>query len=138
MAVLERHGGLVDLLALESQLLGLGLLLMEVSVGLNDIILGELAQHLKLIQELTLAVHQHPLLIQLLSQGMDLVLTIGVFYLDCLFDCSLFLLFGLDDHFLIVNYVSEGLGLTLQLFLFDLQKVEGLHQRFHTRFSTLF
>lgn len=67
MAVLKSNSSLIDLLAFQSQLLGLGLLLVQVSVGLDDVILSELTKHLELVQQLSLAVHQHPLLIQLLS-----------------------------------------------------------------------
>ena len=67
VAIFKSNSCLVHLLIFQCQLFLLGLLLVEFTICLDDVILGELTQDLELIQQLSLAIHQNPLLFKLLA-----------------------------------------------------------------------
>ena len=76
-----------------------------------------------------------PLLVELYAEGVDFILTSGIFNLNNLLDLALALLFLFDYHLLSIYNVSQTLCFLIQLLLFDFQKVQSLHERFDTRLS---
>jgi hypothetical protein len=65
MFVLERNGALINFLVRQRYLFLLYLLFVEVLVGLDDVVLGELTKGLELVHEAILAFHKLLLLLHL-------------------------------------------------------------------------
>ena len=124
------NGLLVGLHVLHGHLLLLLLLLLEVLVGLDDVVLGDLAQNRELIKKLPLTIEELALLIQLHPKGMNLILLISILDLNGLFDIGFYLLSFLNLNLLCVYYFSQGFSLAVQLLLPHLKHIEGLHNCF--------
>lgn len=109
LPILDGNHLLINLLVLDGELLLLLLLLLQVFVCLDYVVLGDFAEDLEFVEEASLAVHQLPLLIQLHSEGVDLVLLVSVLDLYGLLDLGFCLLSLFDMYFFRGDHLSERL-----------------------------
>ena len=118
--VLQGDRCLVNFFILEFYCLLLKLLLLELFVALYHVGLGELAKDLELVQELALAVKELGLLLEHVTESLDLVLSVSVFNFDGGLDGSFHFFFALDLDLFYVNGISKLLGLGIHLLLLNL------------------